>query len=119
MKKILIVEDEVIIAMQLQMHLNKSGYTVCAPVRTGSDAIMSAKEEFPDLVLMDINLPGGVNGIDTMGEIMDFTYIPVVFMSGYEGEDVLGGLDLKYSFLYLKKPIQFYSLDDLLKTIFK
>ena len=60
-KTILIVEDETLIALDIEQHLNILGYTVDAIVNTGEKAIEKAKETRPDIVMMDITLKGKVN----------------------------------------------------------
>ena len=63
--RILIVEDEVIIALQLEEKLRSLGYEVTAKVNNADDAIQKAEEDKPDLILMDIRIQGDKDGIDT------------------------------------------------------
>lgn len=64
--KILIVEDEVIIAQFLKIELEDSGYEVCSFVASGEEAIIEAKEKNPDLILMDIHLSDKIDGIEAV-----------------------------------------------------
>ncbi|MBT4286518.1 MAG: response regulator, partial [Deltaproteobacteria bacterium] len=63
--KILIVEDEAIIAMKIESQLQSLGYEVTSIVDTGEKVIQKAEEDKPDLILMDIRIKGGMDGIDT------------------------------------------------------
>jgi CheY-like chemotaxis protein len=82
MKKVLIVEDEAILAMMHRKFIEKLGYQVTACVTTGANAIYSAKIEEPDLILMDISIIGGMDGIESMVEIRKSCNAPVIFISG-------------------------------------
>ena len=63
--KILVVEDEMIIAAKISMHLTNLGYEVTGILPRGEEALLSVEENRPDIVLMDIRLKGEMNGIDT------------------------------------------------------
>ena len=84
--KIMIVEDEIIIAVSLRRKLVNAGYKVCELVDTGEKAIEGMKEEEPDIILMDILLKGVMNGIEAAREIRAIRNIPIIFMTGYESE---------------------------------
>ena len=81
--KILLVEDEAIVAQYLSLELELEGYEVCGYVATGEEAIQKALEEKPDLILMDINILGDIDGIQAAEEILKHRYIPIIFMTGY------------------------------------
>lgn len=81
--KILIVEDEVLIAMHLAGQLKQAGYTVCRPVTNGAAAIAAAGQEHPSVILLDIRLPGEMDGIEAGRAITDRYNIPVIFVTGY------------------------------------
>ena len=78
---ILIVEDERIIALDLRSKVARLGYVVAGMAHTGQEAIRLAAELKPDLVLMDIILDGGMDGIDAATQILQNRTIPVVFVS--------------------------------------
>jgi len=78
---ILIVEDERIIALDLRGKVTRLGYTVAGMAHTGADAVRMAEERRPDLVLMDIILDGGMDGIEAAQRIREGRDIPVVFVS--------------------------------------
>jgi CheY-like chemotaxis protein len=73
-KQILVVEDEIITAMDLQTRLKNLGYNVPVVVSSGEEAIKKVKENNPDLVLMDINLNGEMDGIEAASKIHSFRY---------------------------------------------
>ena len=84
-EKILVVEDEAITALDLKFILMGLGYDVVDVVDNGQDAIDSAKELSPDLVIMDIKLKGEINGIVAAEEISKFN-IPIIFASANTDE---------------------------------
>ena len=104
-KKILIVEDETIFATSMQRVLVKSGYEVSEPVSTGEEAVERAKEEAPDLVIMDVMLEGEIDGIEAAMDIRSLYNIPIVFISGYQDEKLLKRAKSVGSSIYLIKPI--------------
>ena len=102
--KVLIVEDEVIVGMDIQCRLKKIGYTAVGPVVTGEDAVARAERELADLVLMDINLPGDIDGITAARRIHDRLDIPVVFLTAYSDEGTLQQAKHAEPAGYLVKP---------------
>ncbi|HOY98500.1 MAG TPA: response regulator, partial [Candidatus Aminicenantes bacterium] len=86
---ILIVEDEIIIAMEIQVRLESAGFAVCGLASSGEKAIALAREKNPDLVLMDITLKGPLDGLETAGRIQAEKDIPVIFLSATDDEAVL------------------------------
>jgi CheY-like chemotaxis protein/DNA-directed RNA polymerase specialized sigma24 family protein len=81
--RILIIEDEPVIAMDLENLVNELGHTVVAIAATKDDAVAKAKAEHPGLVLADINLGDGGSGIDAVNEILTTFDIPVIFITAY------------------------------------
>ena len=103
--KILVVEDEVIIAQCLTMELELMGYDVCGFVKSGEEAIIKTKKKNPDVILMDINLSGEMDGIDAATEILDFKKIPIIFCTGYGHKELLERAEKLNPLAYLRKPI--------------
>jgi DNA-binding response OmpR family regulator len=103
--KILIVEDEAIIAFQLKIHLSREGFEVCDTVGTAEQSVQSARQFSPDLILMDIHLRGKITGIEAMQEIRTFSQAPVIFMTGYPNEEVKDSAIRFQPADYLVKPI--------------
>ena len=117
--KILIAENEVIIAQCLKMELESKGYEVCNFVATGEEAIVEAKEENPDIILMDINLSGLIDGIDAAGEITKSQKIPIIFMTGYNEIAIFDRAQKINPVAYLEKPVEIYDVEPVIESIFK
>ncbi|BBD64452.1 PAS/PAC sensor hybrid histidine kinase [Nostoc commune NIES-4072] len=104
--KILVVEDEAIVAKDLQLRLIKFGYTVPAIASSGEEAINKAVEISPDLVLMDIKLKGTMDGIEAAEEIYKRLDIPVIYLTAYADENTLTRAKITEPFAYLIKPFK-------------
>ncbi len=102
--RILIVEDEGIVALDLQSSLEGLGYDVLASVSSGEEAIEEAERTRPDLVLMDIMLEGDLDGVETAAQIHDRFYIPVIYLTAYADDDTLRRAKITEPFGYLLKP---------------
>ena len=87
--KILIVEDESIVAFNLQQRLAQMGYEVPAVAASGSETLNLAQTILPDLVLMDIHIDGQMDGIETAHKIREFGPIPIIFISGYSSNELM------------------------------
>ena len=84
MKKIMIVDDEAVIALRLQQRLSEMGYEVIGISHSGEESLEKARSLRPDLILMDIMIPGGLDGI-TVAEIVKTELdIPVVFLTAFK-----------------------------------
>jgi PAS domain S-box-containing protein len=106
MKKcsILVVEDEALIAANLVHTLTSLGHMVHGPVATGEDAIRSVKTQKPDLVLMDIQLIGAMDGIETAEKIRAIADIPVVYLTAHTDDLRLKQAQLTEPYGYIVKP---------------
>lgn len=102
--KILIVEDEGIIAEDLKNRLRKLGYVVPAVASSGEEAVQKAAETRPDLVLMDIRLKGEMTGVEAAGRIRDRFDIPVIYLTAYADENTLHQAKITEPFGYVLKP---------------
>lgn len=80
--RVLIVEDEAILAMDLEILLVEQGYDVCDVARDADEALMKAALHRPDITLMDIRLAHGTNGIDAAKRIRELLGIPSIFVTG-------------------------------------
>lgn len=103
---VLVVEDEGIIAMDLQSTLIGLGYHVPETVDTGEDAISIASELRPDLVLMDIHLKGEMDGVEAAQSISTNLNIPIVFLTANADDGTLSRAKLTGPFGYLLKPFE-------------
>jgi CheY-like chemotaxis protein/DNA-directed RNA polymerase specialized sigma24 family protein len=81
--RILIIEDEAVIAMDLSDLVTGAGHSVCAVEDTASKAVAAANRERPDLVLADIQLADGSSGIDAVKEILSSFDVPVIFITAF------------------------------------
>lgn len=104
--KILIVEDEVIIALELKSVLQNLGYEVTAIVDNGEKAIRKTEEASPDIILMDIRIKGPIDGIETAEIIRHRFQIPVVFSTAYLDDERIERAKITMPFGYVLKPIQ-------------
>ena len=101
--QILIVEDEAIVAMDLKLHLQGLGYGVAATASSGEEAITLATRLKPDLVLMDISLGAGMDGIEAASHLQPMG-IPVVFLTAFADEGTLARAKDSGPYGYLLKP---------------
>jgi signal transduction histidine kinase len=104
--KVLIVEDERIVALDLQYQLRRLGYTVSDVASTGEEALRIAEETQPDVVLMDIRLGGPLDGVETAEELRDRSDVPVVFLTAYADDRTLERAKATEPFGYLLKPFE-------------
>lgn len=104
--KILVVEDESIVAKDIQFSLEKLGYEVCGIASTGERAIELTLAEDPDLVLMDIMLKGPINGIETAIRLRDEFASPVIFLTAYADQATLEKAKIAEPYGYIIKPFK-------------
>lgn len=104
--RILIVEDESIVAANLQQSLVEMGYDIVDWVPTGEAAIGVAEQQAPDLILMDIRLAGPLSGIETARRIWQQLQIPVVFCTAHTDLETLKSVQTAESYGYVVKPFQ-------------
>lgn len=103
-EKILVVEDERVVARDIEKRLKKLGYVVPASVASGEEAIKKVEELRPDLVLMDIRLKGQMDGIEAAEQIrVDFD-TPVIYLTAYADEATLQRAKVTEPFGYIVKP---------------
>lgn len=104
--KILVVEDEGIVAKDIQIRLKKFGYDVPFIASSGVEAIEKVTEMSPDLVLMDIRIKGDIDGVDTARQILNQYSIPVVYLTAYADDRTLDRAKLTDPSGYLLKPFK-------------
>lgn len=115
--KVLIVEDEVVAATNLEILCNQWGYSVCPLVTSAEEAVESAEHEAPDIILMDINIHGDMDGIEAAAEIRRCSDIPVIFVSGYTDDRTLTCLNTIENSVHIQKPIDFVLLRETMKRL--
>ena len=104
--RILIVEDEKIVATDLKRSLQHMGYEVIEPVGSGKKAIHIAHEQKPDLVLMDIVLQGEMNGVEAARIIQEKDDIAILYLTAYSDEDTFKQAKLTGPYGYIIKPVE-------------
>ncbi len=118
-KKLLLVEDEVLIAMVKQKELEKYGYTVLH-VNTGEKALIISKEDKGiDLILMDIDLGSGIDGTEAAVNILKNRDIPILFMSSHTESEIVEKTEKITSYGYVVKSSSITVLDASIKMAFK
>ena len=103
--KILIVEDEVITAMDIKNILKNFGFDVVGMASTGEDAINKAKEFQPNLTLMDISLKGNMDGIEAAEKIRSLYNIPIVYMSAFTDSNTFERIKFTNPYGFVNKPV--------------
>lgn len=102
--KILIVENERIVANDLKQQLEDLGYEVIGISGTGEDALKKTREKSPDLILMDIIITGDVDGIETAKQIKERYSIPFIYLTAYYDDEILERASLTQPAGYITKP---------------
>jgi len=107
---ILIVEDEKIVALEIQETLRSVGYEVPVVVSTGGEALSKARKLSPALVLMDVKLKGGMDGIESARKIKEELAIPVIFITAHSDKETFLRSQTAEPFDYIVKPFQIKEL---------
>lgn len=104
--KILIVEDEALVAMEIASALKREGYLVTNTVDSAEKAFKEIEKSLPDLILMDININGAIDGIEASQRINTIYQIPVVFLTAYSDKSVINNAIDTSPAGYLIKPFK-------------
>ncbi|MCJ7542198.1 MAG: response regulator, partial [Desulfobacterales bacterium] len=104
--KIMVVEDEVVIALGLQQRLTEMGYDVIGISYSGEEALGKARSLGPDLILMDIMIPGKLDGINVAEIVKSELGIPVVFLTAFSEDKIIERAKKAEPFGYILKPFQ-------------
>ncbi|APH38187.1 response regulator [Methanohalophilus halophilus] len=115
-EKILVVEDENIVALGIKKMLKRMGFRVPSIAASGEEAIKKAEITFPDLVLMDIMLKGKIDGIEAAEKIYGTMDIPVVYLTAYSDDKILERSKKTKPYGYLIKPFEENSLQNTIKV---
>jgi DNA-binding response OmpR family regulator len=108
--RILIVEDEPILAFSLNIQLQRSGYEVIGIADSSYEALEIVERDKPDLILMDYYIRGAMNGIDTAQIIHLRNVIPVIFLSSLEDENVIRKIRTMRYCGFMSKPVDIEEL---------
>ncbi|WP_440955589.1 response regulator [Methanosarcina sp. Mfa9] len=118
-KKILVVEDEHIVAMGIKRMLKSLGCQVTGIASTGEDAVCKAESTFPDLVLMDIMLKGKLGGLKAAEEIQTRFNTPVIYITACSDKNIRAQAEKTGAFGYITKPFDENELADSIETALK
>jgi CheY-like chemotaxis protein len=102
--KILIVEDEIIIAIDLKIRLEDLGYYVPGIAVNGRDAIKKTGEKNPDIILMDILLNEDKDGIQIAQQIRNQYNIPIIYLTGSQNDGLIERAEITEPYVYINKP---------------
>jgi CheY-like chemotaxis protein len=102
--RILIVEDEMVVALSLKAVIEELGHEAAHIAITGDEAISYVNGSAPDLILMDITLAGDMDGIEAARRINRDHDVPIVFLTGYSDSDTLSRIEDVAHQVFLKKP---------------
>ena len=107
MNKILIVEDETLVALEIASALKKDGYQIIDCVENGEDALKAIEKEKPDLIMMDINIEGDINGIETLKKVYElYGEIPSIFLTAYTDRSMMDSAIEMSPKAYITKPFR-------------
>ncbi len=104
--KILVVEDEMIIAANLSLKLSKLGYEVSGIVPRGEEALVHIEQNTPDILLLDINLKGNLDGIETATKMLDKYNCVIIYLTANNDEATFNRAKSTRPFAFLSKPIK-------------
>ena len=104
--KILIVEDEMLIAANLAMQLKNIGYSITDTIPRGEDAVEAIKIDRPDLVLMDINLKGEMDGIETAAKMQEGIPMPIIYLTANNDDAHFERAKTTNPYAFLSKPFK-------------
>jgi PAS domain S-box-containing protein len=108
--KILVVEDDRVVARDIQQQLIRIGHTVVGVTAHGEASVQLAQEQTPEIVLMDIRLEGPIDGVAAAEQIRERSRIPVIFLTAYSDEETVRRATRAEPFGYLLKPFDEYQL---------
>lgn len=114
---ILVVEDESLVAKDIQNSLIKLGYSVLGTVDNGEDALKLIAESKPDIILMDIMLKGVLTGIETATQIKALYDIPVIYLTAYADENTLDKAKITQPHGYIIKPFNEVDLHTAIEVV--
>lgn len=115
--KVLIVEDEILVAETIRQSLLRHGYAVAAVAVTGEEAIRLAKIYDPDVVIMDIALKEEMNGIQAASMINMRRATPVIFLTAHASMDLFNKVKIIERFVYISKPFKDRQILNAIETL--
>jgi len=113
-KNVLIVEDEALVALLLKSFIERNGHTVVDSVMSGEEAMEIAKTDDIDIILMDVNLAGILNGIETIKKIKQFKEVLFAYMTAYTDDENILKMKQTEPVKIISKPIR---IDEVLELL--
>lgn len=104
--KILVVEDEMIIGAKISMQLTSLGYEVTGILPRGEEAILHLEQNKPDIVLLDINLKGKIDGIETARQLQQKSGVPIIYITANSDEATFNRAKSTKPFAFISKPFK-------------
>jgi DNA-binding LytR/AlgR family response regulator len=104
--KILVVEDEMIIGAKISMQLTALGYEVTAILPRGEEAVLHAQENKPDIVLLDVNLKGKIDGIETATQMQQRGAMPIIYLTANADEATFNRAKSTKPYAFISKPFK-------------
>ncbi|PKV67330.1 LytR/AlgR family response regulator transcription factor [Pontibacter ramchanderi] len=102
--KLLIAEDDVVIAQNLSLSLESMGYEVCQVLSSGEELLLQVHQHQPDLIILDITLEGKLDGIETAALLAKATRVPFIFMTAFSDKETVDRAKQTNPHAYLVKP---------------
>lgn len=102
--KILIVEDEMIIAAKISLHLEQLGYEVAGIIPRGEEAVLHCRENAPDVLLLDVNLKGNIDGVETAQVLQKEMDIPIIYLTANADEATFDRAKQTRPYAFISKP---------------
>jgi DNA-binding NarL/FixJ family response regulator len=115
--KLMIVEDNMLIRMDLEESLVESGFEICATACSGEEAITKAIDVKPELILMDIGLKGEMTGIEAASILREKINVPIIFLSGNSDLKTHPDTLAVEPIAFLVKPVDTYNLIDIIQRV--
>jgi CheY-like chemotaxis protein len=117
--RIIVVEDEVIVAMDIQHRLERMGHQVLGLAVTGDKAVRLAREVNPDLIFMDIKLRGMMDGIEAANHIRAFSEVPIIYLTAFADDHTIRRASSANPIGYLGKPFEDRELQAMIELALK
>lgn len=107
---ILVVEDEAVIALQVREELERLGISGVHTAYSGEEAVRLAKQVLPDILIMDINLGAGIDGIEVARRLQEERFVPVIYLTAYSEPGLLMRAEETFPYAYILKPFHPHQL---------
>ena len=117
--RIMIVEDEPIVSLEIQDTLERLGYEIPVVLDSGDAVLESCMRYKPDLILMDIRLKSFIDGIDAARRLRMVSMVPIIYLSAYTGEDTRNRAEKTQPAAFLSKPLDEKLLHEKIEQILR